>query len=206
MINITNEIRNVPSSGSGMSGYVMPLLLRGDTPQPEPVFGDILEVQPRYKAQGNALPLNRSIPRGNPEDIHLENDVGGIQSPSSGISEYVIPFETTPVQTEGAYTGHDTLAAPNKTADGTGETADFGYALQFPGRRARDTEQERLRKIEVNYEKDKAVLAKEKQLALARSESHDVGHAEVEGRIGNENPKQFIRKLSACFFEYFTGY
>jgi hypothetical protein len=92
------------------------------------------------------------------------------------------------------------------TADKTGEAADSGYALQFSGRQARDTEQERLRKIEANYEKDKAVLAKEKQPALARSESHDVGHAEVEGRTEDENPKQFIRKLSASFFEYFTGY
>jgi hypothetical protein len=42
----------------------------------------------------------------------------------------------------------------------------------------RDPERERLKKIEENYEKDKAMLAKQKQLpVLARSESHDVGHA-----------------------------
>ena len=39
-------------------------------------------------------------------------------------------------------------------------------------------ELERLRKIEANYEKDKAALAREKVPALARSESHDIGHAE----------------------------
>jgi hypothetical protein len=42
----------------------------------------------------------------------------------------------------------------------------------------RDPERERLKKIEENYEKDKTMLAKQKQLpVLARSESHDVGHA-----------------------------
>jgi hypothetical protein len=41
----------------------------------------------------------------------------------------------------------------------------------------RDLELERLRRIEANYEKDKAMLAKEAP-ALARSDSHDVGHAE----------------------------
>jgi hypothetical protein len=53
---------------------------------------------------------------------------------------------------------------------------------QRQGRRdARDAELERLRRMEANYEKDKAMLRREKAPALARSESHDVGHAEREG-------------------------
>jgi hypothetical protein len=46
-------------------------------------------------------------------------------------------------------------------------------------RDGRDRELERPRKIEANYEKDKAALEREK--ALARSESHDIGHAEGNG-------------------------
>jgi hypothetical protein len=46
-----------------------------------------------------------------------------------------------------------------------------------PRRDGRDRELERLRKIEANYEKDKAALVREKAPALARSESHDIGHA-----------------------------
>ncbi len=41
-----------------------------------------------------------------------------------------------------------------------------------------DAEMDRLRRIEANYERDKAALAREKQPVLARSASHDVGHAE----------------------------
>jgi len=47
-----------------------------------------------------------------------------------------------------------------------------------PVRDARDAELERLRRVEANFEKDKAALARRKQPALARSESRDVGHAE----------------------------
>jgi len=46
-----------------------------------------------------------------------------------------------------------------------------------PERTPRDAELGRLRKIEANYEKDKASLTKQKQPALTRSESHEVGHA-----------------------------
>jgi hypothetical protein len=48
----------------------------------------------------------------------------------------------------------------------------------FSPKTAHNAELERLLKIEANYEKDKAALARRKQPALARSESHDVGHAE----------------------------
>jgi hypothetical protein len=52
-----------------------------------------------------------------------------------------------------------------------------GVKRQFPGR---DAELERLRRIEANYERDKAAMSREKAPALARSESHEVGHAEGE--------------------------
>ena len=59
------------------------------------------------------------------------------------------------------------------------ERASGGQVLRYPGR---DAEIERLRRIEANYERDKAVLAKEKKApALARSESRDIGHAEGGG-------------------------
>jgi hypothetical protein len=53
----------------------------------------------------------------------------------------------------------------------------------------RDLELERLRRIEANYEKDKAMLAKEQAPALARRDSHDVGQADMEAQNetdGNE--------------------
>jgi len=123
----------------------------------------ILNVQPRYKAQGNVVPLNRSVPRGSPEKIHIANDTGNFTSSSSGLPEYAMPFETKQIQTGNNYISHDTLPEPDLIANETGWEV--------------NSEQERQRKIEANYEKDKAVLAKEKQPVLARSESHDVGHA-----------------------------
>jgi hypothetical protein len=61
----------------------------------------------------------------------------------------------------------------------------------------RDAELERLRKIEANYEHDKAALAKEKAPALARSDSHDVGHAEGEERYVEE--KRNINEMTHEF-------
>jgi hypothetical protein len=65
----------------------------------------------------------------------------------------------------------------------------------------RDAELERLRKIEANYEHDKAMPAKEKAPALARSASHEVGHAEGEGeetsnplKVGKQIYKNFMDK------------
>ncbi|MDR0312031.1 MAG: hypothetical protein LBI14_00375 [Treponema sp.] len=55
------------------------------------------------------------------------------------------------------------------------------FALHSQKNQPGNAELERLRKIEANYERDKAMLARQKQPALARSESHDVGHAEGEG-------------------------
>ncbi|MDR0404010.1 MAG: hypothetical protein LBH35_10545 [Treponema sp.] len=68
-----------------------------------------------------------------------------------------------------------------------------------PRRDGRERELERLRKIEANYEKDKAALAREKTPALARSESHDIGHAEGSGRKGLSERE--IGKMTADFQE-----
>ncbi len=58
-----------------------------------------------------------------------------------------------------------------------------------------DGEVERLKRIEANYERDKAMLAKEKAPALARSASHDVGHAEgTNGRVVSDTAE--IKKLT----------
>jgi hypothetical protein len=65
--------------------------------------------------------------------------------------------------------------------------------IPFPKKSGRDAEFERLQKIEANFEKDKA-LERKKQPALARSESHDVGHAE--GTVEARRPKQFLTLLS----------
>jgi hypothetical protein len=53
-----------------------------------------------------------------------------------------------------------------------------------PARRAADAELESHRRKEANYERDKALERREKLPALARSETHDVGHAE--GTAGKE--------------------
>jgi hypothetical protein len=45
------------------------------------------------------------------------------------------------------------------------------------------------RKAEANYERDKAEIARKRQPALARSESHDVGHAGGEGEYDGMAPK-----------------
>jgi hypothetical protein len=58
-----------------------------------------------------------------------------------------------------------------------------------------DPELARLRRIEANYERDKAMLEREKQPALARSATHEVGHAEG---VEEEVPSRMeIKKMSA---------
>ena len=60
---------------------------------------------------------------------------------------------------------------------------------------ARDAEIERLKRIEANYKKDKAMLAKERTPALARSDTHDVGHAEGTDQ-DNQDIKRIAKQLS----------
>jgi phage baseplate assembly protein W len=89
---------------------------------------------------------------------------------------------------------------------GFGETARESAAnrgggeLAFPPKKgvaassAEDAELARLRRIEANYEKDKAML--ERQPALARSDSHEVGHAE--GKSANVDQSD-IKKMTTLF-------
>jgi hypothetical protein len=66
------------------------------------------------------------------------------------------------------------------------------------GNPAQDPELERLRRIEANYERDKAMLAKEKAPALARSDSHEVGHAEG-GEEEENSTDHTINRMSKKF-------
>jgi hypothetical protein len=72
-----------------------------------------------------------------------------------------------------------------------------------PGKGAQDREMERLRRIEANYERDKAMLEREKTPALARSDSHEVGH--VEGEAQNKLSGHEERRLSNDFIEMVKG-
>jgi hypothetical protein len=63
----------------------------------------------------------------------------------------------------------------------------------------RDPEVERLRRIEANYERDKAMLAREKAPALARSDSHEVGHAEGEEEEESSTDR-VIGRMSRKFY------
>ena len=97
--------------------------------------------------------------------------------------------ETLPASKAGA-TG---ASAMSTTSAGNNAPA-MSAAPSLP-RKTNDPELERLRRIEANYEKDKAMLAKEKAPALARSESHDVGHAEgTNGRTISDTAE--IKKLT----------
>jgi hypothetical protein len=83
------------------------------------------------------------------------------------------------------------------------ELAALGAERRQGRKDARDVELERLKKIEANYEKDKAMLAKQKAPALARSESHDVGHAEGSGGITKQldTPVNVGKKLLSEFLD-----
>jgi hypothetical protein len=50
--------------------------------------------------------------------------------------------------------------------------------VDTPSLTPEDREDERMARINANYEHDKAALAREQTPALARSDTHDVGHAE----------------------------
>jgi hypothetical protein len=78
---------------------------------------------------------------------------------------------------------------------GTGDSGQGGLPGITQQDPAQERELERLRRIEANYEKDKAMLAKEKTPALARSDSHEVGHAEG-GDTDYINPEKALLKIS----------
>jgi len=58
---------------------------------------------------------------------------------------------------------------------------------------------DRLKRIEANYKKDKAMLAKERAPALARSDTHDVGHAEGTIEKQPDNPEKIGKHLVDTF-------
>jgi hypothetical protein len=141
-------------------------------------FSAVSKVEPRYKAMGNVVPLTRSVPRGTPERIRSVNTVNDtfsniVRAASDKQAEYAAPIEFKPMRDASA----NTRAGVSTVSSGTAETERV-LQFPFPGRQARDAGLEQLKKIEANYEKDKAALAREKQPALARSESRNVGHAE----------------------------
>jgi hypothetical protein len=168
----------------------------------------VSKLEPMYRAQGGGVPFTRSTPRGNPERIRLDSaehtgsyaasrQQGGASEFDSKISQKgstkreearVVPFER--------YTGKAARSViegrgANMPIEGRNTIGNTAPVIQFP-KQARDTELERLRRIEANYEKDKAALAREKQPALARSESHDVGHA---GKIEDDENLDKIARL-----------
>jgi hypothetical protein len=62
-----------------------------------------------------------------------------------------------------------------------------------------DAELERLRRIEANYERDKALLAREKQPLLARSIAHDMECAEWAAGLPAESDAFAIKRMNAKF-------
>jgi hypothetical protein len=152
----------------------------------------VTKLEPRYRAQGGAVSFTRSTPRGSPEKIRLEREGHRGSYAASGRQAIEPADEEAPVVAFERYAGKaGGTSVPIPRAHIPIETSP---AQQFPKRQGRDAELERLRRIEVNYEKDKAALAREKQPALARSESHDVGHAQGSDQVnysGQEERKFF---------------
>jgi len=233
----------------------------------------VSNVEPRYRAMGNIVPLKRGAPKGMPEKIRTVNvsgdtffnKVGTVLDTlsNSSTAEFTVPLEFKNMHSVGNYSSDSVSSAldlrmnessgaadtgralhfsgrqardgiassspgvagkavsnKNKSMHAVGnnssdsvtsaldlgnnvssEAADTERVLQFPERSARDTELERLRKIEANYEKDKTNLVREKQPALARSESHDVGHAEGERDDVLANPRHVGKEMINEFME-----
>jgi hypothetical protein len=135
---------------------------------------------------GYYLPAWHAAPSGN----HVAVNGGGGSAPV--IAEAPIAFERPPYVRHGNITDGSFGTRPEivETADEAPETgkpapAPVKAETAENGNRERDGERERLRRIEKNYEQDKAMLAKEKVPALARSDSHEVGHAGGSGETAN---------------------
>jgi hypothetical protein len=122
-------------------------------------------------SRGGKAGVNAGVPSGGTVDNTKAAAVPFTRGPGSGVplSAAVLPGggkEPSPAVHEPAAQG----AAP--------EIAALGMERRRERNGKRDAEFERLRKINANYEKDKAKLARERAPALARSASHDIGHAE----------------------------
>ena len=78
--------------------------------------------------------------------------------------------------------------------------------VDTPSLSPEDREAARMTRINENYEHDRAVLAREKTPALARSDTHDVGHAEgMEDSDGVTDPKKLGKKLTMQLIDRAKG-
>jgi len=121
-------------------------------------------------------------------------------SPRVSVDE-VAPITTrrTPVASATATSGLSYASAPIPAPAARSPSAVTPAASATRRPSARDAELERLKRIEANYKKDKAMLAKEKAPALARSDTHDVGHAEGTIEKQPDNPEKIGKHLVDTF-------
>jgi hypothetical protein len=138
---------------------------------------DTVVIEPRYRSVPGVVPMVRSRPRGMPESIV---PAALFKGRSTAVVPAMRAAEIKPVKTEATPPIPVVQAAP---AEPTVPPVSTGMERREARQDARNRELERLRKLEANYEKDKAALAREKAPALARSESHDIGHAEGSGEV-----------------------
>ena len=136
---------------------------------------------------GSVVTFIHNMPQGSLKKRHLEENnpqPGHDETSASGSAEHVIAGRSGK-SSEQSFSSVE-MPAPafeGNVRSAAEEASGYDHRLSFPGNHARETELERLRKIEENYEKDKAMLARQKQPALARSESHDIGHAGGDSEI-----------------------
>jgi hypothetical protein len=131
--------------------------------------------------------ISPTIPKG-------ENNIGNSGIPASRTGIMPITPDTIPLAAvKSGGTGENTPAFEQNIGDRKLNIAPSdplpGMATHKPDK---DAEIERLRQIEANYEHDKARMTKEKTPVLARSDSHDVGHAEGSG--GDFDLKKIAQK------------
>jgi len=152
---------------------------RANTPQMSSRANYMHAIPPR-ETGGSYSPTNASgsYPSGASQSGY---NVAGMNMPS-------VTAEAARAETASAATGAATSNVFNFEPESDPRS-------KSPGSTPRDAELERLRKIEANYEKDKASLAKQKQPALARSESHEVGHAEGDDGTSFKDSKVATREL-----------
>jgi hypothetical protein len=190
----------------------------------------IRRIEPAYRSVPGIVPLTRSSPRGTPEKVYRQVYNGGAFSGgAAGISENAMNISrggragntnpqpvaftrgqagsgggATPVSLSAAMLpggGKPPVAIEPVSPGVTPEIRALGEERRRSRDAHKDAELERLRKINANYEKDKAKLAREKAPALARSASHDIGHAEGSGEIHDRErtKKQMSKKLQVEF-------
>ena len=130
-------------------------------------------VEPVYRSRGRVVPATRTAKRGTPETIHpayRDND--------GEIRPYTVPMAFSGGSMPTPRPSRESVSTASSQAS-VESGALLGMAsMPKPIRHAEDPELARLRRIEANYEQDKAMLERERQPALARSDTHEVGHAE----------------------------